>query len=83
MPRRGVLRPWGRRKEGSRRTQRDWDPWALSPAVTRLLLWWDRRIPTNRLLQQNEPASSLDQALFCQFRSIFSDKSLDKGSLSL
>lgn len=51
VPRRGALRPWGRRKEGSRGTQRAWDPWALSPAVTRLLLWWDRRIPTNRLLR--------------------------------
>ena len=51
VPRRGTLRPWGRWKEGSRRTQRAWDPWALSPAVTRLLLWWDRCISTNRLLR--------------------------------
>ena len=70
----------GRRPVGDPR--RAWDPWALSPAVTGLLIWWNRHTSTNLSLwtEISLPPHWTSYYFLCQYGSVFGNKSLDKGS---
>lgn len=73
----------GRRAVGDPR--RAWDPWALSPAVTGLLIWWNRHTSTNPLLwtEISLPPHWTGYYFLFQYGNVFGNKSFDKGSPNL